>query len=131
VVAVVMRGLSGWGSPPDTSYVVHMCGASQTGGSENRHLAATMLVNALVRCVLRGRVLLPSTVSVRSRTVTLLHELLLPKLRLDGTPTPRSWVARMTKRRAPTLPGKSASPCGGWVFTDLRGGVPRNSNRRA
>jgi len=24
------------------------------------------------------------------------------KLRLDGTPTPRSWVARMTKRPTPT-----------------------------
>src|SRR3954470_21489488 len=31
------------------------------------------------------------------------------KLRLDGTPTPRSWVARMTKRSAPTGAGKSAS----------------------
>ena len=35
------------------------------------------------------------------------------KLRLDGTPTPRSWVARMTKRPAPTGAGKSASLCGG------------------
>jgi hypothetical protein len=31
------------------------------------------------------------------------------KLRLDGTPTPRSWVARMTKRPTPTGVGKSAS----------------------
>lgn len=31
------------------------------------------------------------------------------KLRLDGTPTPRSWVARMTKRLALTGVGKSAS----------------------
>jgi hypothetical protein len=31
------------------------------------------------------------------------------KLRLDGTPTPRSWVARMTKRPVPTGAGKSAS----------------------
>src|SRR6476469_6764523 len=31
------------------------------------------------------------------------------KLRLGGTPTPRSWVARMTKRPAPTGAGKSAS----------------------
>jgi hypothetical protein len=31
------------------------------------------------------------------------------KLRLDRTPTPRSWVARMTKRSAPTGAGKSAS----------------------
>jgi hypothetical protein len=35
------------------------------------------------------------------------------KLRLDGTPTPRSWVARMTKRLAPTGVGKSASISGG------------------
>src|SRR5208337_3888794 len=34
------------------------------------------------------------------------------KLRLDGTPTPRSWVARMTKRPAPTGAGKSASRSG-------------------
>lgn len=31
------------------------------------------------------------------------------KLRLGGAPTPRSWVARMTKRPAPTGAGKSAS----------------------
>lgn len=31
------------------------------------------------------------------------------KLRLDGTPTPRSWVARMTKRPTPIGAGKSAS----------------------
>ena len=31
------------------------------------------------------------------------------KLRLDDTPTPRSWVARMTKRLTPTGAGKSAS----------------------
>jgi hypothetical protein len=31
------------------------------------------------------------------------------KLRLDGRPTPRSWVARMKKRPAPTGAGKSAS----------------------
>ena len=31
------------------------------------------------------------------------------KLRLDGTPTPRSWVARMTKRPDTTGAGKSAS----------------------
>ena len=31
------------------------------------------------------------------------------KLRLDGTPTPRSWVARMTKRPTSTGVGKSAS----------------------
>src|SRR3979490_3019406 len=35
------------------------------------------------------------------------------KLRLDGTPTPRSRVARMTKRPTPTGDGKSASPGGG------------------
>jgi hypothetical protein len=35
------------------------------------------------------------------------------KLRLDGTPTPRSWVARMTKRPALTVFGKSASRSGG------------------
>lgn len=29
------------------------------------------------------------------------------KLRLGGAPTPRSWVARMTKRPAPTGVGKS------------------------
>ena len=34
------------------------------------------------------------------------------KLRLGGTPTPRSWVARMTKRPAPPGAGKSASPAG-------------------
>lgn len=31
------------------------------------------------------------------------------KLRLDGAPTPRSWVARMTKRPVPTGAGRSAS----------------------
>ena len=31
------------------------------------------------------------------------------KLRLGGAPTPSSWVARMTKRPAPTGAGKSAS----------------------
>lgn len=35
------------------------------------------------------------------------------KLRLDGAPTPRSWVARMTKRSAPTCAGKSAPVAGG------------------
>jgi hypothetical protein len=35
------------------------------------------------------------------------------KLRLDGTPTPRSRVARMTKRSTPTGDGKSASRSGG------------------
>jgi hypothetical protein len=39
--------------------------------------------------------------SFRRDTVERLHELPSPKLRLDGTPTPRSWVARMTKRPAP------------------------------
>jgi hypothetical protein len=35
------------------------------------------------------------------------------KLRLDGTPTPRSRVARMTKRPASIVVGKSASRDGG------------------
>jgi hypothetical protein len=35
------------------------------------------------------------------------------KLRLDGAPTPRSWVARMKKRLAPTGAGKSAPVVGG------------------
>jgi hypothetical protein len=34
--------------------------------------------------------------------------------RLGGTPTPRSWVARMTKRLAPTGVGKSASHAEAW-----------------
>ena len=42
-------------------------------------------------------------------TLKLLHEIAVAKLRLDGTPTPRSWVARMTKRSTPTGDGKSAS----------------------
>jgi hypothetical protein len=35
------------------------------------------------------------------------------KLRLDGAPTPRSWVARMKKRPAPTGASKSAPAVGG------------------
>jgi hypothetical protein len=34
--------------------------------------------------------------------IELLHEMPSPSSDLDGTPTPRSWVARMTKRRALT-----------------------------
>jgi hypothetical protein len=40
------------------------------------------------------------------------------KLRLDGTPTPRSWVARMTKRPTPTGDGKGASGSGGPTFRE-------------
>jgi hypothetical protein len=47
--------------------------------------------------------------AVPPRTVDLFHEIAVAKLRLDGTPTPRSRVARMTKWRAPTGVGKSAS----------------------
>jgi len=35
------------------------------------------------------------------------------KLRLDGAPTPRSWVDRMKKRPAPNGAGKSAPVVGG------------------
>ena len=55
--------------------------------------------------------------SVVCRILMLLHE----KSRQAptcGTPTPRSWVARMTKRSAPTGVGKSASRAGGTVEGD-------------
>jgi hypothetical protein len=45
--------------------------------------------------------------------IKLLHETPVAKLRLDGTPTPRSWVARMTKRLAASGAGKSAPGAGG------------------
>src|SRR6476620_9665698 len=35
------------------------------------------------------------------------------KLRLDGTPTPRSWVARMTKRPGTNRCRQECLPCGG------------------
>jgi hypothetical protein len=44
-----------------------------------------------------------------SRHICFASRVAVAKLRLDGTPTPRSWVARMTKRPAPTGVGKSAS----------------------
>lgn len=49
---------------------------------------------------------------VRARRVkiSLTSRDVVAKLRLDGTPTPRSWVARMTKRLTPNGVGKSASP---------------------
>jgi hypothetical protein len=47
--------------------------------------------------LIHGCVLLPSTVPVRIRTLSVASRVAVAKLRLDGTPTPRSWVARMTK----------------------------------
>src|ERR1700679_104384 len=46
------------------------------------------------------------------------------KLRLDGTPTPRSRVARMTKRSTPTGDGKSASHGEARLFGSTA--MPRN-----
>ena len=42
----------------------------------------------------------------RHPTIGVLHELPSPGSDFDGTRTPRSWVARMTKRRVPTGTGK-------------------------
>ncbi len=47
------------------------------------------------------------------RKIKVLHETPVAKLRLDGTPTPRSRVARMRKRPASIGVGKSASRDGG------------------
>ena len=44
------------------------------------------------------------------------------KLRLDGKPTPRSWVARMTNRPTPTGAGKSAS---GWEARHWSDAMPQ------
>ena len=55
----------------------------------------------------------PHASSVASNKLKTLHEMPSPSSDFDGTPTPRSWVARMTKRPAPTGAGKSASH-GGW-----------------
>src|SRR6478735_4567216 len=47
--------------------------------------------------------------SVHRARLELLHEMPSSSSDFDGTPTPRSWVARMTKRPTPTGDGKSAS----------------------
>ena len=52
----------------------------------------------------------PIIVSVISRRLTLLHEMPSPSSDLDGTPTPRSRVARMTKRPTPTGAGQERLP---------------------
>jgi hypothetical protein len=56
--------------------------------------------------------------SVLPRILDLASRVVVAKLRLDGTPTPRSWVARMTKRPAPLGAGKSASRSGGPTFRE-------------
>jgi hypothetical protein len=51
--------------------------------------------------------------SVPPRTIKAASRDAIDKLRLDGAPTPRSWVDRMKKRPAPTGAGKSAPVVGG------------------
>ena len=51
-------------------------------------------------------------------TLKLLHEIAVAKLRLDGTPTPRSRVARMTKRPTPTGVGQERLSSGGSEFME-------------
>jgi hypothetical protein len=59
-----------------------------------------------------------SSLSVSRCNLNLLHEMPSSKLRLDGTPTPRSWVARMTKRLAPTGARQERLPYGGPIFRE-------------
>ena len=51
----------------------------------------------------------PHASSVASHKLKMLHEMPSPSSDFDGTPTPRSRVARMTKRPDTTGAGKSAS----------------------
>ena len=53
------------------------------------------------------------------RTVGSLHETPFDKLRLDGAPTPRAWVARMTKRPTPAGAGQERLPWGGTEIGSL------------
>ena len=62
----------------------------------------------------------PHGSSVASHKLKARHEIPSSSSDFDGTPTPRSWVARMTKRLAPTGAGRSASERGGPRLQFLR-----------
>jgi hypothetical protein len=89
-----------------------ICGAA--GAEINHHCTSNVVRDTGIEsvglgCMPRGPLLIVP-IQCRFRSYTgFASRVAVAKLRLDGTPTPRSWVARMTKRLAPTGVGKSAS----------------------
>jgi hypothetical protein len=94
-----------------------VCG-SETASDLHKHWCTILGLNQTAsRGRIRHRLLLvPGTTPIVRPYNEFASRDAVAKLRLDGTPTPRSRVARMTKWPTPTGAGKSASNSGGPTF---------------